>query len=230
MEPDYITPIIETMGDLVTELARPETDGVTRAALLSMVLALLAAAAVPLASPARAQPSSQGYTYTIYLQVGSQNVGANGNVAPGSDVGVEGSICPSPNIGVFEGIGGNVTFVKPDGTSYTDTNIDITSSNFDYCGGGYEGSDYVDGFNASAPGTWHVYAYAWWQWSNGTEVVLQSDSISLNVGQPGPDWSTALYVGGGLVVAMAAAAVGYSVYRGRRPRMETPPPPPPPPS
>ena len=176
-----------------------------------------------ISSPARA--AGQGYTYTIFLVAGSQSVGANGNVAPGSDVGVEGNICPNPIIGVGEGIGGNVTYVRPDGTSFTDTNIDVTSSNFDYCGGGAEGSDYVDGFTPAMQGTWHVYAYAWWQWSNGTEVVLQSNEVTFNVGPPGPDWTTLLYVGTAVAAVVVVGAAALVLHR--RGRGSLPPPPPP---
>lgn len=162
--------------------------------------------------------ASSGFTYKIFA------VSSSSNVSPNQTVVIRGTVCPNPQIGVLEGVGAQVTYIRPDGSNYTDSSLAVLSGNFDYCSGGSEGSDYIDSFTPDMQGMWHVVSIAYWQYDNGSGVQVQSNEISINV-QPAGSSGLLLLGGAALVIIVAAVVIYFKKFR----RASVPPPPPPPP-
>ena len=161
---------------------------------------------------------SSSFTYKIFA------VSSSSNVAPNQTVVIRGTVCPNPQIGVLEGVGAQVTYIRPDGTNYTDSSLAILSGNFDYCSGGSEGSDYIDSFTPDMQGVWHVVSVAYWQYDNGSQVQVQSNEININV-QPAGSSGLLLLGAAALVIIVAAVVIYFKKFR----KASVPPPPPPPP-
>ena len=127
-------------------------------------------------------------------------------------------------IGILEGVGAQVTYIRPDGSNFTDGSLAVTSSNFNYCSGGDEGSDYIDTITPDMEGVWHVVSIAYWSYDNGTQVQLQSNEISFTVAPAGP--SSSVLVISGIVAAIVVGVASILLLKKFRGARGLPPPPP----
>lgn len=132
--------------------------------LVSFALAFSALAVVlPALSVAQSSP-----TFTISAPSGAQT---------GSTVAITGKICPDPNAPL--GVGGNVTYTAPNGSRF------VRSGFMGYGGSGFCSQGFgVDSLVPDSAGTWSAVAWAYWQdYSSGTYYQVESNAITVQVGQ-----------------------------------------------
>lgn len=157
------------------------------------------------ASSSLLSTSSSIYTFSIYTAANNQvqNPPTVTSFSPNSTVVIEGNVCPNPIIGIGSSIYANVTYTRPDGSSFSHQ---TTISEFNYCRQG----DLVDSYNPTMQGTWTVSAIATIDWGNGTLTNIQSNQVSFTVGassSAGSLSSTLPAIGLVLVIAVIAIVV-----------------------
>lgn len=163
---------------------------------------------------------ASGYTYSIYPTNNNQinNPPQVTDFSLNSTVVIEGTICPNPIIGIGSSIYANVTYTRPDGSTFVHS---TTISQFDYCTGG---GDLVDSISANVGGTWHVQSDAIIDWGNGTLTNLASNQASFTVRESSSVSSIAELVGIPLAAIVIIALVGFALLKSRRKRLPPPPP------
>ncbi|MDG6999375.1 MAG: hypothetical protein JRN15_09710 [Nitrososphaerota archaeon] len=119
------------------------------------------------------------YTYTIFTAATNQesNPPTVTHFTPNSTVVIEGGVCPNPIIGILNNIYANVTYTRPDGSTFTDSTT-LAANLYNYCSGG---GDLVDSIQAGMEGTWHVQSVAYIDWGNGTLTDVSSNTVSFTV-------------------------------------------------
>ena len=128
---------------------------------------------------------------------------------------IEGSVCPNPIIGILNNVYANVTYTRPDGSTFRDSTT-LAAEQYDYCTGG---GDLVDSIIPDMEGTWQVQSTAYIDWGNGTLTDVGSNSISFTVGSSGPNLLEIA------IVPIIVLIVGVVILFFRRSRGIPPPPP-----
>ena len=163
--------------------------------------------------------SGTGYAYTIFTATTNQesNPPTVTHFTPNSTVVIEGSVCPNPIIGILNNIYANVTYTRPDGSTFTDSTT-LAANLYNYCSGG---GDLVDSITPGVEGTWHVQSVAYIDWGNGTLTNVTSNEISFTVGPAGPGVAELVFIP--LVVIIIVGVVVMLLLRKRGRGLPPPP-------
>ncbi|MDG6996590.1 MAG: hypothetical protein JRN52_11770 [Nitrososphaerota archaeon] len=164
--------------------------------------------------------SGAAYTYTIFTATTNQesNPPTVTHFTPNSTIVIEGSVCPNPIIGILNNIYANVTYTRPDGSTFTDSTT-LAANQYDYCSGG---GDLVDSIQADMQGTWHVQSVAYIDWGNGTLTDVSSNTVSFTVAPASSSLTELALIP--LVVIVIIVGVAFMLLRRRGGRQLPPPP------